>query len=598
MKLHRKISLILTLTVLISVTSCTKLLVEDQKTGLTQQFFQSQAGIVGGLSGVYGTLRSLWGTEGFTNQTVAGTDETLAGGSVSSISSFTYVNLNPSDYAFLFQIGYQDINTLNGIIQYGSSAISDPTLQKQYLAQAKFLRAFWYYYLVVDFGDVPLHTTFITVPTTSDTRAPSLTIFNQIIQDLTDASTQLQVTPTAPFGGKAATQATALYLLGRAYLTRGWYYSVAHANTPNGAIAADPTKAAADFNQAATVLNGLITNRATYGVDMWADYADAHKPGNEYGKETLFVVDESSDTKYGNYAPNGSGGNYNSTSVFFRPNYPTINGNYPSSGGSTLMTRDVANGRPFIRIRPNTNYLTYVFADRLNDSRFDKSFQTAWICNTAGASTPRGALTVGVDTALWMPPFELTAAQRAKFKGVVLTPTGANGGAAYNPVFFPSMKKYDDPSRTNVNDPSTRPFILYRFSDVYLLAAEAYFKAGDLNSAANMINAVRTRAAFRTTNTAAQNAAAVAANLITPAQVTLDFILDERSRELYDECTRWWDLTRTQSLGRRLQLYNATEAYPGYIASNPADAFMLRPISQDEINLVTTGPAFPQNPGY
>jgi hypothetical protein len=451
---------------------------------------------------------------------------------------------------------------------------------------------------VCDFGDVPLHTTFITVPTTSDSRAPSLVIFSQIIKDLTEASTELQVNPTSPFGGKAATQATALYLLGRAYLTRGWYYSVAHANTPNGAVAADPTKAAADFAQAATVLSGLITNRASYGVDMWADYADAHKPGNEYGKETLFVVDESSDTKYGNYAPGGSGGNYNSTSVFFRPNYPTINGNYPSSGGSTLMTRDIPNGRPFVRIRPNTNYLTYVFAERQNDSRFDKSFQTAWICNTAGASTPRGALTVGVDTAMWTPPFELTAAQRTKFKGVVLTPTGANGGAAYTPVFFPSMKKYDDPSRTGVNDPSTRPFILYRFSDVYLLAAEAYFKSNDLVNAANMINAVRSRAAYRTTNTAAQNAAAVAANQITSAQVTLDFILDERSRELYDECTRWWDLTRTQSLGRRLQMYNATEAYPGYSASNPADAFSLRPISQDEINLVTTGPAFPQNPGY
>jgi hypothetical protein len=605
MKIHRKISLIVAATVVMSVTSCKKLLVEDQKTGLTQQFFQSQSGIVGGISGVYGTLRNLWGTEGFTNQTVAGTDEVLAGGSVNGISPFNYVNLNPGDYSYLFQIGYQDINTLNGIIQYGQGAISDPALQKQYLAQAKFLRAFWYYYLVIDFGDVPLHTTFITAPTTSDSRAPSLTIFNQIIQDLTQASTELQVkidpaaSPATVFGGKAATQATALYLLGRAYLTRGWYYSVNHPSTPNGAVLADATKAAADFAQAASILSGFINNRATYGVDMWQDYGDANKQGNEYGKETLFVVDESNDVKYGNYVLNGSGGTYNSTNWFFRPNYPTINGNYPSSGGSTPMIRDVANGRPYIRIRPNTPYLTYVFAERVNDTRFDKSFQTAWICNAAAAvTTPRGTLTPGVDTAMWTPPFELTVAQRTKFKGIAFTPTGANGGNPYTPAFFPSMKKYDDVNRVNPNDPSTRPFILYRFSDVYLLAAEAYFKANDLNNAAIMLNAVRSRAAYRSTNTTAQNAAAVAAMQISPSQVTLDFILDERSRELYEECTRWWDLTRTQSLGRRLQLYNAAEAYPGYAASNPADAFMLRPISQDEINLVTTGPPFPQNPGY
>jgi len=129
------------------------------------------------------------------------------------------------------------------------------------------------------------------------------------------------------------------------------------------------------------------------------------------------------------------------------------------------------------------------------------------------------------------------------------------------------------------------------------MAAEAYFEAGDATSAANMINAVRARAAYKTTNTAPQNTAAVAAMQITPSQVTLDFILDERSRELYEECTRWWDLSRTGTLYERLQTYNS-EAFPGYSASSPKDAYSLRPIPNTEINLVTTGPKFPQNPGY
>ena len=159
------------------------------------------------------------------------------------------------------------------------------------------------------------------------------------------------------------------------------------------------------------------------------------------------------------------------------------------------------------------------------------------------------------------------------------------------------MKKYDDPNRADVNDASTRPFIFAKFSDVYLIAAEAYFKSGDNVNAASMLNVIRQRAAFGTTNPAGY-AAAVTAQTITPAQVTLDFILDERTRELYGECQRWWDLVRTKTLSARLAIWNPTQAYPQYAASTPADAYSLRPIPQSQINLVTSGPPFPQNPGY
>ena len=157
------------------------------------------------------------------------------------------------------------------------------------------------------------------------------------------------------------------------------------------------------------------------------------------------------------------------------------------------------------------------------------------------------------------------------------------------------MKKFDDPSRAaaNFNDPSTRPVVIWRFSDVYLLAAEAAFKAGDLPNAAAMINVVRQRAAFRTTNSAAQNAAAVIAVTITPAQVTLDFILDERTREFYGEWQRCWDLVRTKSLLTRVAAWNPIEA-----GTNIKPFHVLRPIPQDQIDRVTEGPAFPQNTGY
>lgn len=63
-----------------------------------------------------------------------------------------------------------------------------------------------------------------------------------------------------------------------------------------------------------------------------------------------------------------------------------------------------------------------------------------------------------------------------------------------------------------------------------------------------MLNVLLQRAAFRPGQTPAQYNAALTSQKITPAQVTLDFILDERTRELYAEYMQWWDLVRTKRL--------------------------------------------------
>jgi hypothetical protein len=193
-----------------------------------------------------------------------------------------------------------------------------------------------------------------------------------------------------------------------------------------------------------------------------------------------------------------------------------------------------------------------------------------------------------------MPPYEVSAARVAAFKGIILTPNGENGANKYTAVFFPALSKFNDPTRAHMNDPSDRPHILFRFAEMYLIAAEAAFKGGGtVQDAADMINVIRRRAAFRSSYNPAQLAAAQAAMEITPADVTLDFILDERTREFYGELLRWWDLVRTKSLINRVKQWN-TEAAP-YIQ----DYHVLRPIPvTSQIDLVTEGPAFPQNPGY
>ena len=217
-----------------------------------------------------------------------------------------------------------------------------------------------------------------------------------------------------------------------------------------------------------------------------------------------------------------------------------------------------------------------------------------WATTATAANNKRGigyTTVVGVDTAAWLPDYEVVGAPQfvgtRPFKGIVVPPSLWNNG------IFPSLKKFMDTSRgANFNDPSSRPVVLYRFSDVYLTGAEAYLKAGDATKAAALLNVVRQRAAFRKTNTTAQNTAAAAAMVIEPAAVTVDFILDERSREFFGEWQRWHDLVRTRSLVRRVKAWNP-EAAP-YIK----DFNMLRPIPQSQIDRVVAGPAFPQNTGY
>lgn len=615
MKLY-KIICLAGLIVLSTVNSgCKKVLEEHPQSGIVPAFFNTPDGLLGGIAAVYNDLRSAWGTEGFSLQAVSGTDEHLMGASASSVPFFTYNGLTTGALNnSWWNTAYTDINTLNGVLQYGQTVDLPATTKAQYLAQAKFLRAFWYYHLVQTFGEVPLHTTFITVPSSADSRQSIAEVYAQIIKDCTEAAADLPNTPTAPFLGKAATKPTALYLLGKAYLARGW-------------SAAAQT---GDFTTAYNTLKSIIDNKATYGLDLWQDYADAFKPGplsvntNDYGKETIFVSDHSIDVKFGQYTTGGGaagGAAQNITPWFNRWNYPTlsqINSFKNGSGvlvgsGVSMMIRDVLNGRPFIRVRPNSTVLStgpnsgknYIydqaFADRSNDTRYDKTFQTIWISNTAASNTAGAAnnsrgisysMTVGTDTAVWFVDTERPGAPQfdgvRPFKGIIITPS------MHSNTIFPAVKKFDDPFRAaaNFNDPSTRPVVIWRFSDVYMLAAEAAFKAGDNVNAAAMINAVRQRAAYKA-NDLPGNPARVIAMTITPAQVTLDFILDERTREFYGEWQRWWDLVRTKSLLTRVAAWNPVEA-----GTNIKPYHILRPIPQDQIDRVTEGPAFPQNPGY
>ena len=605
MKNFFKITLFALLSSVLLTTSCSKVLEETNRSNILPDYFETPGGVDAAIIGAYSNIRNWYCQEGMCYNTMLGTDEHLTGFGTGSPQFATYtIQTGDGNIQSIWDWSYRSINNCNSVLEK-LPTVTLPAADKTRLSgEAKFLRGYFYFMLVTTFGDVTLTLATSTSPSTEAKRDPIALVYDQIVKDLTEAIAELPFKAN-PTPGRAA-KGVAKHLLAKVLLTRGW------------SSAAKPT----DFTDAYNQALDLITNKSQYGngsasLDLEQNFNDVFKEGNEYGKEILWVVDRNSDPKGSEttgFGTGNPGGKFNGSLFYQRPNYPIFNTNINNgiTGAPAVsanpVDRDIQYGRPFGRVRPSNYTLNTAFAERANDSRYDNTFQTFWLFNRPGPISAQTPITItvtrgtnpgdpnsplttytwvkGVDTAikLWGSN-TITEADRKASKSVLVLPN------QYDVNMFPPMKKHDDVTRLHTNDASDRPFIFVRFAETYLIAAEAAFKAGNSANAATMINVLRTRAAFRSTNSSAQNSAAATANQVTAGQITIDFIMEERTRELFGEWMRWYDLVRTKTLQSRLAAYNPVAAF------NPARDY-LRPIPQSQRNLVTTGPAYPQNPGY
>ena len=178
------------------------------------------------------------------------------------------------------------------------------------------------------------------------------------------------------------------------------------------------------------------------------------------------------------------------------------------------------------------------------------------------------------------------------------------------------MGVYRTDNGTGLGQPnvaSTRPFKIAKFSEFYLIAAEAAVKGATTvagKTALDLVNVLRARAGkwkFSNKNNAAfvaDNSAAMIA--ATPAVIDVNYILAERSREYFGEGLRWFDLVRTQKWGELAGTYAISgTAYgnhtPQTVTRTIDVKFYLRPIPQgqlDGLQMTDTEKAAYQNPGY
>lgn len=524
---------------------CTDL-TERPVTGVDASYFQTVAGANAATTGTYAGLRNIYGGEAEVRMRMVGTDSWESGGQLLGQSFWNdySAQLTPSvggDLEGQWQALYGSINAANtAIASIGASTGLDATLKNTRLGEVRFLRALFYHNLVRMYGPVQLNLEPTQGVSIQARRTSVDSIYSvAILPDLEFAVTNLPVRQSEAF---RATKGAAQTLLAEVYLTRG---------------------ASGDFDKARELTTAVINSgsyrlnpsfRALFCANAevthgGCDYAPAQKADPELIFSATFVGDGGTDT-FGNNLHLYWVMAYDLTGVAV----PTL-----------ARTREY--GRPYRRVRP-TKHLLGVW-NRANDSRYDATFQYLW-------RQPSG------DTAIFFPgtPTANKVGQGRKY-----------GENEYTIDLYPTLKKWLDQTRADANTfPGHRDRQIFRLAEVYLMRAEANIRSGRVGDAIADINVLRTRAAWP-----GRDNTLSAAELTSLNASPIDFLLDERERELAGEEWRWFVLQR---MGQNVFL-NRIKAYNTAAAGNVKAIHMLRPIPQTQIDRTEGGvDAFPQNPGY
>jgi len=467
-----------------------------------------------------------------------------------------------------------EANTIISRIPASSLTASDKTL---FEARGRFFRALGYRSLSYLFGGVPLILEEATEPKVDFTRATRKEVYTQVIQDLEFAAANLPAI-TAVKDGEVSKLA-ASHLLSEVYLADGQFQKAVDAAT---VVISSP-----DVGLMTTRFNLGNTPKDENGVTAPGDvYADLFRVGNQNrsggNREGLLVIQIQASIPGGAAATNlgfANAGGYcmervhvplmrdvvlNGVNLFRWPA-----GDYSSGGrGVGFMgpsfwfqdsiwrnfNNDIRNANHnFIRKFKVTNPASPLYGQML-----DYYNLPAGTKGSNGAVLQSGVPSRAIyafqakATTPYQHPSELYAPQSGA--GARAWPFSLKDGAAF----------------------TFRDEYMFRLAETYLLRAEAYLGLNNTNLAAADINVVRARSG---------------ADPVAPAQVNIDYILDERMRELGVEEKRLLTLNRLGKWYDRIVKCNS------YYAPQANVKYNLWPIPQAEIERNREA-VMEQNPGY
>lgn len=533
--------------ILVSFSGCKKFLDEELKTELAPtNTYTSTYGFEVGSAGLYALTRSEYNTYGEGGAFIhngatpyeslqAATDIADVFNSDASLTAFANLTLTPTErfVGTYWNWAYSLISSANLMLVYSEKNTNWdlPTDKARFQAEARFFRAYAYRTLVYLYGDVPYVETILYDFKLNFTRTPKSEVIGHMVDDLKFAVDNLPTNSDQVKDGRL-TKWAASHLLSEIYLLQGDY-----PGAENAALA---------------VINSGYYNlmKTRFGVskdkagDVFSDlFLENNQNRKSANRESIWVLQ---------FQFNTVGGGTNSddwTRRAWIPNYSSISGFVLAD---TLGGRGIAQLVPMRwwlgtnRTNASGNVAGIFNASDIRNSNYN--IKRDWYYNNAG------------DASLYGKKAPIT--EQTWFTTKTL---------------FPAITKffYGRPENLSLTG-SYKDRMKFRLAETYLLLAEAYLGQSNPQKAADAVNEVRRRAG---------------AGDITAAQMDMDFLLDERIRELVGEESRRFTLVRTKKYVDRVKTYNAA------IKDKVNENHMLWPIPQ-AIRDANRDAPFPQNPGY
>lgn len=552
------------------MTSCSDFLDVRNKTNVSdKESFSTKDGFETLVNTAYQRLQNIYAAPLFTSCFSAGTDMYADGRNKMNEQLNTYETLTPEngDIKNLYTYLYQGIRSAYAVPYYAETANIDEGLKKKRIDEARVLAAYEYYLLVNNFGGVPIMKDFITASATGYPKSSAEEVYAYIISELESViADNVLESSTAKQGGGRISQETAKAILAKTYLSAAWDLSKQEY-----------------FSKAASLADEVINGRklTTPFDKLWK--ADGSGDDNE---EFLFDVE-----------------------------YDLATANNSTSGGtawSTYYTNYLGGGEDPIKAT-TSSYVPTIYAlhcFQKGDLRYDATFMKETPNMNKGNAAGTGYWTwykngeslVGYPVVRYYSAWYETDADFEAWKAIdpanrtstYRIPMDTNSKEAQNMDgsdmnYYENQqlvsssspcKKFDD-SQTASNQSNTcyRDIHIITLPEMYLVAAEAYLKAGDNPKALARLNEVHQRAGL----------------VALTGTITIDNILDENACENFGNEARWMDLRRTQTLVERCNKYN--HEIEGKAAQYIGQK-LLRPIPQAAIDANDQLTLEDQNPGY
>ena len=620
--------------------SCSDILDEQPRSSYDPTFFKTEKGVEGGVTSMYAHLRYIYGQAYYYNSCLTGTDEATWGWSAdgnfkdADLSGVGNLTATTCRSDALWGTAFSNINTANGVIENGAEVGVNESL----VSEARFFRAFDYFLLVQTFGGVPLdlgsgELKFNITPSRTSVRNTVPEVYTKAI--FPDLLTAIENLPANPRVTGGVTKTVARLYLAKAYLTYAWWlknpnniptYPECQRTDPDG------HDAAWYFQQAYDVAVTAIENPGPFGLQesFWMVNAGP----NDRNMEILLYADHTQEDEYyngGSLSYGGGGAPDNFAGWMMNWNYTDAR----SADNQAVINRiaEQCYGRPWTRMAPPLGVFTKTFADKVNDSRYDGTFTTVYRGNwsTAGQNWESVTNANGMKVKEREPIFSFVFQDMDKIDyagegsksnlGAGTLPGRADwvlGLDAVGRYVYPGLWKlgpYRPDNGSGAGQPnagSTRPYNIAKFSELYLVAAEAAVEGAATQagkSARDLVNVLRARAGRWTYSNAEYKEVdrdfSAEMTAATPATIDINYILDERSREFYGEGYRWFDLVRTQKWNEYADSYvicGGKGDHNPQTYSRTIEAFhYLRPIPQgqlDGMEMTEEEKDAYQNPGY